>query len=76
MSEEALTSYEELISVLEALPLLVRETRRRRGLSLRAAADAAGTLAANIHRCEQGHGMHLASVVPLLRWVGTPDVTE
>lgn len=68
-------SYDELISVLTSLPLLVRETRRRRGLSVRAAAAESGVGFANISRCERGAGMHMATVVPLLRWVGRPDET-
>jgi hypothetical protein len=73
MSDSAPTSYAEVIDILERLPLLVREARRRRGLSLRAAARDAGVGFANISRCENGEGMHLSTVVPLLRWVGTPD---
>lgn len=71
MSDDGVpAAYTELISVLEALPLLVRETRRRKALSLRAAAVDSGVQMSTLQRCEQGAGMHLASVVPLLRWVG------
>lgn len=73
MSEPAPTSYAELADVLDRLPLLVRETRRRRGLSLRGAAKDAGVQMANIARCEQGQGLHMATVLPLLRWIGSPD---
>lgn len=73
MSDAAPTSYDEILDVLDRLPLLVRETRRRRGLSLRAAARESGVGFANLSRCENGAGMHMSTVVPLLRWVGTPD---
>lgn len=66
--------YAELIEVLEALPLLVRETRRRRGLSQRAAAEQVGLESwATLSRCENGAGLHMKSIVPLLRWIGTQD---
>lgn len=74
-SDCEMSPYGELIEVLEALPLIVRETRRRRGLSQRAAGTAAGVEFATISRCENGAGLHLKSILPLLRWVGTPDVT-
>lgn len=68
------TPYGELIEVLECLPLLVRETRRRRQLSVRAAGQQAGLENwATISRCENGAGLHLKSIVALLRWVGVPD---
>lgn len=67
------TGYDELISVLDSLPLLVRETRRRRGLSLRAAAPLVGVESTTIHRCEQGDNLRLNNAVALLRWVGSPD---
>ncbi|GJF06586.1 helix-turn-helix domain-containing protein [Pseudonocardia sp. D17] len=68
------TSYDELISVLESLPILVRETRRRRGMSQRAAAEQIGLETwATLSRCENGAGLHMKSIVPLLRWIGTPD---
>ncbi len=67
------SSYDELIGVLDALPVLVRETRRRRRLSLRAAGEACGMGFASVQRCESGAGLHLETVVALLRWLGSPD---
>lgn len=64
--------YSELIEILAGLPLLVRETRRRLGLSQRAAAKEAGVLLSTISRCENGFGLHSESVMALLRWVGRP----
>lgn len=75
----ALSSYAEVIAVIEALPVLVRETRRRRGLSLRQAARNIGSVeASTLHRFEGGQQIHSGNLLALLRWVGTPDsdVTE
>ena len=67
----ALSPYDELISILDSLPVLVREKRRRLGLSLRAAADEIGMSAPTIQRCEAGQKeVSLTNATILLRWVG------
>lgn len=63
------TSYTELAEVLVALPLLVREARRARHLSQRKAADQIGVAIATISRIEAGEGLHVASALPILRWL-------
>lgn len=77
MSEEVPSSYTELVSVLEVLPLLVREKRRRDGLSLRAAARQLGLSASTVNRVEKNEGqgdaeqgVTLSSAITILRWVG------
>lgn len=64
------STYDELIGVLEALPVLVREKRRRDRLSLRRAAELTGVGFNTISRFEQGEACSLGNAVQLLRWVG------
>ena len=66
---DAPTSYGELADVLEHLPLLVRESRRRRGLSIRAAAREMGMSFSTVLRYEDGGNVHLDHAVAMLRWV-------
>lgn len=76
-SDCEMSSYEELLDLLDALPMLVRETRRRRGMSMRAVHDVTGVSAPTIQRCEVGtQDVSLSNAKILLRWVGTPDVTS
>lgn len=66
------TGYTELVEVLEALPTLVREKRRRESLSLREAAEQAGTSAATILRFERGDSVDFrGTALPLLKWVAS-----
>src|SRR5262245_49248907 len=76
MSDHRLTSYGELADILEHLGLLVRETRRARGLTLREAA-AVGDVGANaIFRVESGLGCSLDSAVAILRWLDARPASE
>lgn len=70
---DVLVGYREVISVIEALPVLVREKRRRLGLSQRDVAKASGAPLNTISRFERGQQASSANLVRLLRWVGTPD---
>ena len=75
-SDCEMSSYEELLNLLDGLPMLVRETRRRRGMSMRAVHAVTGVAASTIQRCEAGtQDVSLDNAKTLLRWVGTPDVT-
>ena len=72
MADE-LTSYTDLADVVEQLPLLVREHRRRTRMSLREAGRQLGCSASTLSRLESGeHGVDTALVVRLLRWLGEP----
>lgn len=63
------TGYREILSVLDALPVIVRETRRRQALSLRRAAEVTGVSFSTICRVDNGTGdPNLASIKALLRW--------
>lgn len=64
-----LTTYTELAAVLDALPLLCREKRRREGLSMRAAARQIGCSFSTVHRFEGGKGAHLDNAAAVLRWL-------
>lgn len=71
MNSETPTSYDELIELLAALPLLIREKRRRDGLTLRAAGKATGLSFSTVYRVEQGESdPTLSHVIVLLRWLG------
>jgi hypothetical protein len=64
-----LTPYSELITILERLDFLLRETRRREGLSLRHVARLTGIPFNSIRRFE-AHGVPDA-VLTVLRFVGS-----
>lgn len=66
-----LTSYRELASLLESLPMLLREARRSRRLSTRAAADEIGGIGhSTLWRVESGRGeASLTNAVAVLRWL-------
>lgn len=73
MSESSgLTAYAELADVLEALPLLVREARRARELSIRSAGEQIGMDASTLWRIEQGASANTVTVAKVLRWLGAP----
>lgn len=61
--------------MLEALPVLVREKRRRDRLSCRAAGGASGVGFNTVSRVERGEHCSLENALALLRWVGAPDCT-
>ena len=72
MSTGELTTYDELADIIDALPLLVREGRRVRGLSLRAAAKEIGINFNVLYRFEQGGDIVLSNALAILRWLGPP----
>lgn len=55
--------------VVEDLPRLVRETRERRGLSVRRAAAEARVSSTNLIRYERGGDCQVGTVLALLRWL-------
>lgn len=63
------TTYGELATILERLPDLIRDSRRARGLSLRAAAKEIGVQNSTLLRIEGGEGFNSKQAVPLLRWL-------
>lgn len=67
-----LSPYGELASVLDNLPILVREARRARGLSVRAAATQIGCSFSTVHRFENGDDVNLSNAAAMLRWLGAP----
>ena len=71
--ELGLSPYSELVTIVESLPLLVRETRRARRQSMREAARQTGLSGSTFCRLESGeHGIDLAGLVALLRWMDRP----
>jgi transcriptional regulator with XRE-family HTH domain len=63
------TSYAELARVIEALPLLLREARRTRRLSLRAVEEQTGVGYTSLHRIEHGGGYEADTLLTILRWL-------
>jgi ribosome-binding protein aMBF1 (putative translation factor) len=63
------TPYTELADVIANLPLLLREARRARGLSMRAAAASIGLSHSTITRIEAGEDCALSNAVAVLRWL-------
>jgi len=72
MTDE-LTGYAELIEIINVLPTLVREKRRRLGLTLRQAEAQCGGGQTTLHRYEKRETISQEGLVALLRWVGAPD---
>jgi transcriptional regulator with XRE-family HTH domain len=72
VSTEPPVGYGEILSVLDALPVIVREARRRKGLSLRDAGAAAGVAPSTLLRVEDGLlDCRLESAKALLRWASS-----
>jgi transcriptional regulator with XRE-family HTH domain len=63
------TPYAELAEVIARLPMLLREARRARGLSMRAAARELGISFSTVHRIEEGQDCALSNAVAVLRWL-------
>lgn len=69
------STYAELVDVLDLLPRLLREIRRLRGLSLRAAADEIGVAFNSLSRFERGQDVLLSNAVAVLKWLDQPPVS-
>jgi len=68
-STEMLLGYDEIIAVLAAVPVILRETRRRKGLALREAGDQLGIAASTVMRWER-HEQEPSTtdIIRILRW--------
>ncbi|ANA85252.1 HTH DNA binding domain protein [Gordonia phage BritBrat] len=65
-----LTYYADIADTLDHIGLIVREYRRGRRLSLRAAADECGVSATSLIRIESGEqSPTVGAVISLLRWM-------
>lgn len=65
------TSYEELAHVIEILPDLIREKRRRERLSIREVGKRLGISFSTISRLEARKGdLRTDNLLVLLRWIG------
>lgn len=63
-----LMGYTEVLQVLADLPVICRETRRRKGLALRPAAAEIGCSFSTLCRIESGEDAVLSNVVDVLQW--------
>jgi hypothetical protein len=61
--------YGTVADVIEALPKLVTEKRRRREWTLRGVAEQTGVSFVTVARAENGKDLRLSSAVALLRWL-------
>ena len=66
-----LTPYAELARLLGHLPLLLREARRQRRLSVRAAGRQLGMSFSTVSRIEAGEDCALSNALAVLRWLDT-----
>lgn len=69
MSHDLPTPYAELADVIGNLPLLLREARRARGLSLRATARELRISFSTVDRIERGEDCALSNAVAVMRWL-------
>ena len=67
---DRLISYAELADLVENLPLIVLENRRRRQISLREAANELSVSFSTIARIERGEDFNTRILPDLLRWLG------
>jgi transcriptional regulator with XRE-family HTH domain len=58
-----------MAEVFRNLPLIVREARRARGVSGRAAARQMGVDFNTLARLERGHDVRIDVIAPILRWL-------
>jgi transcriptional regulator with XRE-family HTH domain len=64
--------YDDLLSVLGELPVICRETRRRKRLSMREAGEQAGISPSTFCRVEARTGdPSLSAIVAILRWAAS-----
>jgi transcriptional regulator with XRE-family HTH domain len=69
MSVTGASTYAELAGVLETLPVILRETRRARGTSLRECARQMGLSFSTVRRIESGEDAVMSNVVVVMRWI-------
>lgn len=73
---DGLSSYAELADVLASLPLIAREMRRARGISLRAAAQEVGVSFSTLHRIESGEDCVASHLIAVMRWIDQATTKE
>jgi transcriptional regulator with XRE-family HTH domain len=68
-----LLGYDEVIAILEVLPVILREARRRKGLSTREAADQLGVSFSSVSRWERPQQCmpDRPAVIRILRWAAS-----
>lgn len=72
MSQQTISTYAELAEVLENLPLIVREARRARRVSLRCAGQQMGVDFNTLGRLERGHDIRIDVLSAIFRWLDAP----
>jgi transcriptional regulator with XRE-family HTH domain len=67
--ERAPSRYDELVQLLDHMPVIIRETRRRKGLTLHEAAAQSGVPASVLSRVDRGlNDLSLRSLKAVLVW--------
>jgi ribosome-binding protein aMBF1 (putative translation factor) len=69
-------TYREITRVLANLPLLLREARRARDLSIRGAAKQIGIGFGTVARIEAGDEVNLTNALAVLTWLDLSEPTE
>ena len=70
MTDDApLSAYGELVEIIDNLPLIVREARRARGLSMRRACAEIDGSASTVMRIERGQAFNSGTLKAVLRWL-------
>jgi len=65
----ALSTYAEIVDVLNVLPMIVREARRQHRLSLRQMAAEVGCSFSTIARIEDGNDGRVENAILILQWL-------
>ena len=68
--------YAAVAGLLDRLPELLREAREDRELSLRTAAEQIGYSRSTLGRIEAGECFRVDIAVAVLRWLGTPALSD
>jgi transcriptional regulator with XRE-family HTH domain len=69
VTDPGLTPYGEIITVVDNLPVILREARRRKQASMRDVAKETGLSLTTVSRAEAGENIRTDSMTTLLKWV-------
>lgn len=69
MAEQRLTTFGEIVQVVAEMPVILRNARRARGVSVREAGSAIGVSASTVSRMENGEEFTSVSFVAVLTWL-------
>ncbi len=73
---DGLTPHADVVDLLATLPVLLRDARLSRRLSIRAAARQLGVCGPTVSRIEAGGDCLVSNAVAVLRWLDRPSVGQ